>query len=488
MAWLLWVGAVWAAKVTSAELDAWAAEESVRVEQVTGRTFVVRPVVEIATEAEVRRAATATDPPPSNAQEASLDRALQRALAIYVPRRQKIYLMAPNLERMYARMAVTQAEFEAAIRHTLAHELTHALQDQRLPDRAFGAATAEILDEGMAVLAAERIQKNPRVNYLMQAVTGAGGLSSAAPDDPQVMAYGFSARFMDRVERAAGWEGVWAARADPAPQATIWEVVEPTLARAWADPAGLRQALTILDPHATEERVEATSASRWLGPLDAASVEPQWAFGGDGGLVLHATAGWRRYAVGVTHVEDAAQVQRWFRARLARIGRGRWIPLRGFGGAYSEVSGGSFFSSLRLGPSVTIRGTLAEVGTVGVRQPLCPREVRCVFRELWALRGKVLVGVAVFGPAATWRAQTEAVEHVWTQYAGDRPPPHMWPPLAWQPSVSDPDAVRAGWLGTWVQLRVREGRPCRVGLERWLPKVPPEGRAAIERLAAGCAD
>ena len=424
---LLWVVsmALYAAMAQSSRVDAESIEAQVQalvpeVERRTGRSFVAPPQAAIARTERLLSAVLTPMPvlhpegwaPPIEApRKETIGRAryqLEHATAIYVPGKERIYVVAESLEGVVGDLRVPPASLMGLTRCFLVHELVHALQHQygRLgkgpsdPDAERGL---EALHEGHATLVALeycREKEGAEVAALMEASAGIDVSNSLRPDDPPAT-YAWSLPLV-RALRDMGEGLVWAAMLEEPPAwSAVVQATEGMRVPGWVEPPAMVAALKALDP---EARVVEQELAAPVGTLDEALAGTI----GDG-TMPRVEAGWWTGAESSEHGlrivaflhpnGDAAEL---VKLRAAAVGDSR----QGIMILHPEVSG--LTGAERSGSFGGVRHMEGVRASFEMRVPASPRP----YREVWVANEKVSVGLVATGKGLPDKAVAAALQSV----------------------------------------------------------------------------
>lgn len=229
-------------------LDAWLADVRPMIEQTAGRTFAEQtPVREVSSDelarllgASIERDILAARPGmlPVAARANAMSSAYAVAsltLGVYARQQRTVFIVPENIERMSASGEIPTGHGERMLRLTIAHELVHALQDQRagLALRGAAARSADARSaftavvEGHAVWATRRLadrlgwaeSESALLRLAFRGRTprddlGPKGGGEIGPMDPD-LAYRAGATFIERQHEIGGNERVWEAILSP---------------------------------------------------------------------------------------------------------------------------------------------------------------------------------------------------------------------------------------------------------------------------------
>lgn len=325
------------ALAAAAALDEAAVQQAVdqlapRVEEVAHRKFARIPRVEVDTrnsllgdfEKHAKAALDAGTPESVVAEERrQAQKMVASALAIYSHADAGIHLLIDNVDRYVRNTGVNAGMLrESSLRCVLAHELTHALQAQHVPERFGGADDEEgvglALIEGHATHVEHRLCENPFVWGFLQASLGIDVLSSRGPDDEVPFLYGYGEVYVRALEEHGGPDAIWSAlgRAPPS-KAALVGVVAPYLVPGWQDPALVADALAPAVQAGWTLEARPASAYEVLpepeGRLDRSNLAPPVR----AGLYARATepGGEGRLAVAALVFEDEEHPRKWIETR-----------------------------------------------------------------------------------------------------------------------------------------------------------------------------
>lgn len=475
-----------AAVVSGVDLDRWVAELVPQIEALVGVRFAEKPTIEVEDrptlttiiEVAARKAAVSAE---------TLDEAkeaVNTGFALYLPSQQRIYVVKETNETTFAAMINDADLLPPFLRCVVAHELVHALTDQRLHRRVdVNREDSANADEGIAQLVMQKVCTNSRAMALAEALQGVEGLSSANHDEYGTTEYGAMPRFLSLLLRDRGWEAVWAVAANPPPTAEVWAAIEPSLDPRWRDATRLDQHLVSLDHSLQSAESGHTSASRLLGKLHSGVVEPRWVVDGGEGLISRAEHRYAEAALAVVQVEDVELVRRWLTIRRTNFSLGSvMVPLEGATRMGDEFDG-PVLSLVGRGYNATTYATFRTV-TPPIRTeydrgtPVCALGRGCRYREYWGMKYGVLVGLATLGLDPRPGAAARLIEAVVADYRTDGFTEFEQPSLSWPPSPPSKTTLRAEWLARWMELRMEQGRPC-AGAIRLSKQVDP---AELDRL------
>lgn len=257
--WLGWcVWPVLASSIDRDEAQAMVDALVPEVEALTGRSFVAPPRVGIASRARLRPAligppvvilppdhpAPAWSPPEAEVRAA--EHLLDNALAIYAPRKERIYVVKEGIEELFVEIGLEPEALRPLVRCVLVHELVHVLQHQHGvdaptdPDEADGALA---LREGHAVWVASEhcaSEEGEAIASLMDTVQGIELLASLSEDDAAAR-YGWGRLLAGALQE----EGlIWAAMSAPPPRwSDVVADLAPDPAPQWREPTALAGAL-----------------------------------------------------------------------------------------------------------------------------------------------------------------------------------------------------------------------------------------------------
>ncbi len=469
--------------VTEEQLNEWAREDAPRIAARFDEPFLVVPPVEVrpeelAAKEEFRAAeATGLHPPWT-----ILD-GLTRDGACYTTPRQRIVVLGERVTHQFGAMQDEGHLLARFLRRVVDHELIHALFDQRA-----GAPSDNLLQESAADRVASALNPDPRLQRLSAALLGTDSLSSRDPHDWHSLAYGLGTRFLDRVQRQAGWAAVWAAVLDPPAPSVVGAVVDPTLAVSWRDPTAIESGIERLLPGA-DPVVTHTSASEFLGRLDPNAVEPQWLFGGDGGLVVTGSRDDATLQVVVLHIEDPARVRRWFAKRAERVHNGRAMTPFPTTGHFYGWSSGPYPPLVGFGPPFAL---FAQLGCLHPGRDLglpthCARAEPLDYREVWSVHAGRVLGLTWARTKVSPRRAREEVEAISSADPPDRLPESSWPAFDWPTAAPPTVKVSARWLTSWIDRWLADGQSCAPGPKRWLDEVADADRRALAPRLERCA-
>jgi hypothetical protein len=234
------------ARVTQDTLERWGQELTPLIEAASGRKFVVRTRLALATRAQVAeraarlrtRASTADDDAPISL----VDPSLASVLGIYLQGTQEVFFLTDNVEATFVDYAFAPELLHPVMKCIVAHELVHALQHQVAPvdERGDDEATRLTLSlrEGHADFVAAQVCGAG--NRFLDMAQGLDIPASRAAIDPHAFAYGYAESFIGALESVAGTEAVWAALvAPPPPRALVTRVGGAGLPSGWTDAAPL---------------------------------------------------------------------------------------------------------------------------------------------------------------------------------------------------------------------------------------------------------
>lgn len=172
---------------------------------------------------------------------------IEDGLAIYSTYDRGIHLISDNFSS-YIRDTDVNPEMLLAptLKCLIAHELTHALQDQYVKDpETDSEASAQVLlamQEGHANLVAHQNCPEPLVWGFIQTAQGTDVLSSRSDTDDVPFTYGYGEQFMAILQRVGGNEALWYALGQPPPKrAEFVEIVQTQLLSNWRDTHWLQE-------------------------------------------------------------------------------------------------------------------------------------------------------------------------------------------------------------------------------------------------------
>lgn len=241
--------------VVAASLDEKALQQMVlelvpKVEASSGRQFQEVPVITLDTKASMFKqldeqlfqmgqwGVSAVSLESQKTQSAKL---IQDGLAIYSTFDRGIHLISDNFSS-YIRNTDVNPEMLLAptLKCLIAHELTHALQDQYVKDPDTDSEeSAQVLlamQEGHANLVAHQNCPEPLVWGFIQTAQGTDVLSSRSDADEVPFTYGYGEQFMTVLQRIGGNEALWYALGQPPPKRSEFiEIVQSQLLPNWRD-------------------------------------------------------------------------------------------------------------------------------------------------------------------------------------------------------------------------------------------------------------
>ncbi len=340
MGWWM-VAAAYAAKVDEDRLAELRDAVAPAVEAAVGRRLVEMPPVQIQREADVRasiwkavrdglvgrgvpagRAATEAD---------ALSRAVvDDALAIYDGATGRVYVVKEHVEAWAGAADMPDHQLEAVCSCVLAHELTHALQDQHAPDPPGGdpdlAARRRALDEGQAKVVEGLVctGRLGEAGELLRATSPAVRLEEGAPAaGTPAFLYDYGAAWVADLWRREGAEAVWTALGSPPTHDELSARVSALRSEPWWQPDWIRTLAGALDtgpldaPAPTQgkvDRVSLTSFLRGLWPNVPLTALPR----SDEGLVFRGE-GAETLLVGAWTVPDARAAAKYLSRRTQEL-------------------------------------------------------------------------------------------------------------------------------------------------------------------------
>lgn len=422
-----------AERITVADLQGRMEALMPQVEEAAGRSFFERPRLTIASrkevlavDAEIRKKYLHDD----SEADAWTRQIVGKAVAIYLPSTATIYVIGEAVERLFESHEHSVTLLRPALDCLLAHELTHALQDQHLPlmrDQSEDALTgALVMREGQANLLMHDLCRDPATDHLLSAVQGIDSLSSADPADPDVYAYGYGERFTRALRERHGSAGLWWAMAQPPPaREEVMAVVGPTLLAGWRDPAPLELEGAAL---AGKGAWEASSGQMSVFVLSEALNTHTWigaAPTADAGLYWRADQGRRQVSVLAFVMQDAESARAWLEQRRGQI----------------QMAEQANFSLHLLSPSALIVEGIRLSPRTGKRalpgaDVVSATEVgdKDHYAEEWVASGRRLFGIA----AAALTVHGRALDHALQRLLGALPEPPIQP-------VGPSEAALARW-------------------------------------------
>jgi hypothetical protein len=394
-----------AARVDVAQVDAMIASVRPELESITGFTLDDVPKAHIATrEALVVRvggvyagrirAYRALAEGEGGKIRARAEREVSRALALYMPDDGDIYLNGDAVEQAFSDAEASATLLEPVVRCVIAHELTHALQDQLAATFVTAddgvLVRAQYLREGQAMAIERKLCHDEHARDFLEALSSVDVLPSRAPDDLTVP-YGFSRIFVETLEERGGKNAVWGAlQIAPVSDADIVSVARSRLVPGWNDPAALSAILAPYRPGLGWSMDEGAFAPMQLFPqlMEQKIGEVQGARA-EAGLKTWAERDGSRVAGFVFLLEDDADAARWVRQRKNAVAGletgGRILTL-----STTHVVPGDL-KPLRM---KQLDGIAFELGS---------------YSEGWAHRGRVLAGVSMSGPHMSRREMESAL-------------------------------------------------------------------------------
>lgn len=172
---------------------------------------------------------------------------IEDGLAIYSTYDRGIHLISDNFSSYIHQTDVNPEMLLApTLKCLIAHELTHALQDQYVKDpETDSEESVQVLlamQEGHANLVAHQNCPEPLVWGFIQTAQGTDVLSSRSDTDDVPFTYGYGEQFMAVLQRVGGNEALWQALGQPPPtRAEFIEIVQSQLLPGWRDTHWLQE-------------------------------------------------------------------------------------------------------------------------------------------------------------------------------------------------------------------------------------------------------
>ncbi|MFZ5475421.1 MAG: hypothetical protein ACOZNI_01490 [Myxococcota bacterium] len=478
-----------AAPVTEATLVEMLEQVGPKVEAVAGRALLARPPMIIDDRAHVHAALVA--PPPwatddtpalAEARRAEADALLSHALAVYDPSSMRIYVVSDTMRRLLSETQASDAMVRPFVECVLAHELTHALQQQWVAVDGAPSPGQKALLEGHASWVAHRVCTGGAEAYA-RAVEGFDLASSADPADPDVFAYVWGERWVDAWIARHGRDAFWWRLAQPPPaRADLAAVVEPQLAPGWRDGEALADA--VAGPLAVEgwaREVYPASPFALLAGILGAEMGLGNAVGASGGLVAQFSRGGQSAIAMAFLLDDAAAARRWVETRDG--------DLLGYDVRLLSTRPLTFLRVRKHGVVPEKRRPPGAERTLEHHVDLVDGER---YHELWATRGPVVYGVARAGephekgvgealaalmevPLATAAPGVASSPAAEALLAGDAPPAELGP--------ARPSAL---WYATRA-ASAPDPAACLAEAEGAIPKVAPARLETLVGVAVDCA-
>ncbi|MDP2307717.1 MAG: hypothetical protein Q8P18_16960 [Pseudomonadota bacterium] len=373
--------------VTETTLDRWQKELSPLIEAASGRRFVERPKLTLASRAFVVERVARLDRSANTLGAAApvslVDPGLEHVLGLYLHGTQEVFFLTDTVQAAFDDHGFAPDLLHPVMRCVVAHELVHALQHQVAPLYEDGGAEAMrvalSLREGHAdFVAAQVCGSGSRYLDLAQ---GLDIPASRSPDDPDAFAYGYAETFVGVLQATAGAEAVWAAlSAEPPPRALVTRVGSQGLPGGWTDASVVRAVAQGIVP----------STGGVSGPVSPAALLAVLAADDDRATDIPAVAG-------LSHLDEGADsflgvvafLLRDETAPAAWLSR-RWTALRA---GHVRVLGGAgrFTDPPKMGPLKALeKRTPALDATLSLQMKLDGGQR---YVEHWAARGRYLFGV-----------------------------------------------------------------------------------------------
>lgn len=444
------------------ELVAWEREVAPQIEHVAGRSFAELPALQM-----IERGRAPDCPTTTNGEPPRFLKRFQADLALYCPTTQEIRLPQSAWKAMFTVGHLDPADLAPAVRCTLVHELTHALEHQH------GGLRAEAASEGFAQHITRQTCGADLAAY--ERVSGDLALASLDPADPLVHSYTYGERFIRAVQAEAGIEGVWNLLVNgAADDALITRVGGAGLASGWREPGRL----AVVDPllGATSDwRTESASApARGLqawGATPRASAE--------GALVHEASIGEKGLIAAAWLLPTEEDARSWLWLRRADLDSATPVVLlEGPRSVHDWWSGGFIPFELR-----------------GRRTAYYWAKVGGDWRYLegWVQDGRRLFAAAIHTPrphvrdlrrALTALMELDLEEAPRPLEEADRAALHAFAPAA--PLPTEP--VDRYWFSRMNAAIAAEDWPrCGDSVRRLLPLVEPAQRRYFAAVGVGCA-
>lgn len=400
---LLWVGTGLAATVDETQLAAFVRQVAPAVEAEAGRRFEALPTARIGTRDEVythllasqKLSSIAAGVPVRAGVEREYREFVRTAMAVYTRDDDAVWLVKETLEEGLAAAAFSRDALEPVIRCTVAHELTHALQNRYATPHAppgDGADTERARLEGQAALVARRVcRRTERAGAarMFEALGGNDVLLDAGDSDAAFF-YQLGPVYIADLEAHGGREAVWTAlEGPPPPEDELRRIATARLGPSWAGSPGLDAVMRGTLP-AGDVSAVAGSPHLLLARLLAAGHDPATfdhvpaVLGGEVGLWTADHTGAELVRL---FVEDPAAARAWAEERATLVAGAFERPLD----EDAQLAPILVRPHLVEHPERRVPGALFwAAGQDGAR-----------FSELWALQGNVLVGVAAAARAGT---------------------------------------------------------------------------------------
>ncbi|MBX2801867.1 MAG: hypothetical protein KTR31_29580 [Myxococcales bacterium] len=400
-----------ATSLSQNDFDALVAALLPEIEEATGRPFVQPPRSGIATRKRLRAALSKppvhirpadAEPPPSRVPTPHEEALLRRAIAVYVPSLDGVYLIAEAVEETIREVDLAPEALHPLVRCITAHELVHALQAQYGVTQVHdddSMAGHLALREGHATHVAQRwcaAQEGPVMASVTASLQGTDVAASLAVDDPAAP-YAWGAWLAKTLEERDP-EAIWAAMTGPPPSWTaLTQSAKPSLAPGWADPAPLLGALASLGiPF--EELAEAFSPGAFLPAFVGVRPGEQAVPTGLAGLTVTADKGLDEGVAAMFLFVEPGRAEALVAARKAVAGR--WRDQ----GLYLLSDRANALRSVRIKSA----GRLAKRDDVATTMMLQARTDRHPYQELWFATDRVLGVVGVYGPGEATPSQLQA--------------------------------------------------------------------------------
>lgn len=483
----LWAAcAAWGASIGEEDFERLRDTVAPQVEAAVGRRLLARPPIRIARADEViaalakgsRDQLVAAGAPPEQADASA--RALARgvvtnALAVYSGGDRVVYAVEDNLERWLQSYRVDDQQLlEDVAACVMAHELTHALQDQYAEPAAGDTPDAALRWRALAEGQADTVQSlvcdtaRPDAALLLADGAPARGLSqqSLAADSPEFL-YDYGSAWVRDLWSREGAEAVWRALAAPPTYDAIVARVDTLRSDPWWKADWVKKLGTELRGRpvaGTVERASLSGALSALWPDLPVSDLPR----SRAGVYYTAIDGDTELRLGVWSVGDAVTASRFVARRIK--------DLQGF----KQGQRTRF---------MTARGLV--VTDTPVLRALPSTEVSLLFRigageyeEAWLLDGDRLAVVAVTDVALRAGHAAERLKETLASL----------PPVPGSPEVSpagEPAEHAAVW-NWWLvgAARAREAgdlATCLRHAEQIDPAQSPRARDALAMAGVGCA-